>query len=262
MRMALNDKWFPPLQYIRNRTSTYEDTFNSTIYYEDSSTRLEGFHREYADPTYPQDSAESLRCGRGNMNWARSTETLTVQAGDKVTFAAVILPPKYWTASTFACTGVCGSPGPFHAGPVQAYLSKIPNGTTIKEYDGSGRWFKFGSVGLNPKNTTVDWLGSSQYRKEAVNPSFTIPVKTPPGEYLLRMESTYPRALPNYAQFYAACAHVSVKGAGGGHPPTGVKVPEDFPPNHPGLSISKTMEDLKKVDAAYVYPGGELWNGS
>ena len=28
-----------------------------------------------------------------------------------------------------------------------------------------------------------------------------------------------------------------------------------------GLSISKAMEDLKKVDAGYVYPGGELWDG-
>ena len=132
--------------------------------------------------------------------------------------------------------------GPFHAGPVQAYLSRAPDGSTLKDYDGSGRWFKFGSIGLNPKNSSVDWLGSSQWRKvslsrnswlsgrrnsyltpdvdihsqEAIIPSFTIPKKTPRGQYLLRIESSYPRALPNYAQFYVACAHIDVKGSGGG----------------------------------------------
>jgi len=94
----------------RNRTSSYDDAYNSTVYYPDSSSKVEGFHREYADPTYPQDRAESLRCGRGSGRYAASTETLVVQAGDKVSFAAVILPPAFWTSANFACQGVCGSP--------------------------------------------------------------------------------------------------------------------------------------------------------
>jgi hypothetical protein len=94
----------------RNRTSSYTEPFNSTITYPDSSVRVEGFHREYADPTYPLDSPESLRCGRGSQRYAASTETLTVQAGDKVAFATIILPPAFWTAVNFKCEGVCGSP--------------------------------------------------------------------------------------------------------------------------------------------------------
>ncbi|KAF2198830.1 hypothetical protein GQ43DRAFT_492713 [Delitschia confertaspora ATCC 74209] len=264
MRLALNDHWFTPLQYIRNRTTTYLDIFNSTVYYDDSTTKLEGFKREYADPTYPQDSAESLRCGRDNMRWAGRTETLTVKGGDRISWGSVILPPRYWSEGMFAegCAGVCGSTGPFHGGPVQAYLSRVPNGTDIREYDGSGRWFKISSIGLNPKSNLVDWLGSSLTHKESTNPTITIPAKTPPGIYLLRIEMTYPRALPNYAQFYTSCAHINVEGVGGGRLPVGVKVPKDFPWDHPGLSISKTMEDLKKVDTGYVYPGGELWDGN
>ena len=48
-----------------------------------NSAPYRGFHW----PTFIKDSAESVRCGRDNMNWAAQTEVLTVQAGDSFEIA-------------------------------------------------------------------------------------------------------------------------------------------------------------------------------
>lgn len=45
---------------------------------------------------------------------------------------------------------------------------------------------------------------------------FKIPDKTPPGEYLLRVEQVWPRSLFNNTQVYAECAQINIVGSGGG----------------------------------------------
>lgn len=45
------------------------------------------YQRTFQSPTYIYDSKYSMRCGRGNMDWAATTETLAVQAGDTLQIA-------------------------------------------------------------------------------------------------------------------------------------------------------------------------------
>ena len=48
----------------------------------------------------------------------------------------------------------------FHTGPVSTYLSKVPEGHLIEEYDGSGEWVKIHTTGVEMlKNMTrPHWL--------------------------------------------------------------------------------------------------------
>lgn len=94
-----------------------------------------------------------------------------------------------------------------------------------------------------------------------------IPPKTPPGDYLLRFESLYPRnGYPKpgdiRAHIYPACAHVRIRGPGGAVLPEGVRFPEALPWDHPGLNVSWEMEYNHKLDKTFVFPGGEVWDGN
>lgn len=46
--------------------------------------------------------------------------------------------------------------------------------------------------------------------------NFTIPEKTPPGKYLLRIEHLYISAYYKATQMYINCAHIEIFGPGGG----------------------------------------------
>ena len=58
-----------------------------------NSAPYRGFHW----PTFIKDSAESVRCGRDNMNWAAQTEVLTVQAGDSFEIVIDAGDPESWS---------------------------------------------------------------------------------------------------------------------------------------------------------------------
>ena len=75
-------------------------------------------------PTTPQEAANSpdFRCNQGAGSGA-NTGVYTVKPGDRVG----LLQGN-------------GAGGMLHPGPVQIYMSKAPNG--VKDYDGSGEWFK------------------------------------------------------------------------------------------------------------------------
>jgi hypothetical protein len=97
-----------------------------------------------------------------------------------------------------------------------AYLSRSPN-PSLDTYDGSGDWFKIAYFG--PKNDTY-WLTRDQ-----PGMNFSIPLTTPPGKYLLRIEHMYVRSAFNTTQFYIECAQIDVVGPGGGRPEPLVKFP-------------------------------------
>lgn len=69
--------------------------------------------------------------------------------------------------------------------------------------------------------------------------NFTIPDATPPGLYIMRLESIYPRAKFNTTQFFASCMHVQINGPGGAKTEPGptVRFPGAFDEYHPGKSI-------------------------
>ncbi|KAI0443598.1 glycoside hydrolase [Xylaria telfairii] len=202
-----------------NKTVPYED-IGITI---DYPTTL----RLYNDPTWPIDRPESIRCGRDNMNHASSTEVLTVQAGDMITFAHQLNDPAEWTNAQFLdCPqgrGTCDDQGYtmglFHKGPVVAHLSKVPEGQDVHIYDGLGEWIKIYTIGIRtrgpgdfaglpfiwlphndgklpPKVSVYALDHKPNFRKAALihKPQFefTIPRQTPSGQYLLRIDMIWP----------------------------------------------------------------------
>ncbi|PVI00683.1 lytic polysaccharide monooxygenase [Periconia macrospinosa] len=133
------------------------------------------------DPSLPD-----LRCGRNATKaWSRP-KTAVVHAGDTVGFAR-------W-------------PNLYHPGPATAWLSRAPG--LLDEYEGDGDWFKILSV-----------VGRTNHCGQIKFPhfphrtwNFTIPERTPTGDYLLRFEHIYPLPVDSIqgAQFYTNCAHVRI----------------------------------------------------
>ena len=73
-----------------------------TAPYEEDWTPNQNWNtRNYIDPTYATDRAESTRCGRDNLAHAADTETLTVQAGDTIEFAQQRWEPWNWRDDMF-----------------------------------------------------------------------------------------------------------------------------------------------------------------
>ena len=99
-------------------------------------------------------------------------------------------------------------------------MSKAPDSAAT--YDGSGDWFKAYETGLcgNSPGSDNNWCSWQKDRLE-----FTIPEKTPPGEYLVRAEHIgLHEAFQGRAQFYMECAQLKIEGPGGGDPKPLVKV--------------------------------------
>ncbi|CZR59460.1 uncharacterized protein PAC_09352 [Phialocephala subalpina] len=73
------------------------------------------------------------------------------------------------TAAAGGTLGFVADQGVDHPGPVQFYMAKVPDGTTIDAWDGSGKvWFK------------VAYLGPPTIRK---NVSFKVPKNIPSGDH-------------------------------------------------------------------------------
>ncbi|KAH7116180.1 glycoside hydrolase [Dendryphion nanum] len=167
---------------------------------------------------------DNIRCGRGAATRGAGIETLSINAGDEIAFIATL----YNTAITI-----------FHEGPGLAYLSKSDG--PLEYYTGDGDWFK---IAEHTSNSTGKW--ALQF-KPSMN--FKIPKTTPPGKYLLRAEHIFPYDSSfNRTQFYLSCAHLDIKGPGGGTPGPMVKFPGAY--------------DLFDRDVSdYVAPGPPVWKG-
>jgi hypothetical protein len=240
------------------------------------------YQRTFQSPTYSYDSKYSMRCGRGNMDWAATTDVLTVQAGDTMQIvinqADDAFNPIYYNCAdeeAGACSPKTGKPYVFiHDGPVFVHLSKAPDGVDIHEYDGSGEWVKIYSLGLEMQHerfpdTPVHWLPRNSDTPsdlisagKAPKMEFKIPTQTPPGDYLLRMSQVWLRTGDGRDnQFYPSCAHLRVKSNSTAQLPEGILIPEDMSAGSPGAEISMEMFYLKGLDADYAYGSGGLWDG-
>ncbi|KAF2016825.1 lytic polysaccharide monooxygenase [Aaosphaeria arxii CBS 175.79] len=183
----------------------------------------------------------NFRCGRGAATSGRGVETLTVNAGDHLAFF-----------STLTSTDI----EIFHEGPGLAYLSK-PDSGELEDYSGDGDWFK---IQAHVANKAGKWALQGQ---KSMN--FTIPKSTPPGKYLMRVEHIYPYdATFNSTQFYLSCAHIDIKGPGGGTPKPTVKFPGAYDLWEPALWVPYRFTSFPvaaKDVSGYVPPGPPVWNG-
>ncbi|KAG6835270.1 hypothetical protein H0H93_003258, partial [Arthromyces matolae] len=117
----------------------------------------------------------------------------------------------------------------YHQGFSAIYLGKAPS--TAASWDGSGaNWFKIAEWGatFTPTFAFVDF-GWSELNT-------TIPANTPPGDYLLRVESVGLHVV-GAPQWYISCAQITVTGSGTGSP-TKVSIPGYVQPDDPYLMIN------------------------
>ncbi|KAH8593305.1 glycosyl hydrolase family 61-domain-containing protein [Bisporella sp. PMI_857] len=283
VRIAHNGEWQHPTRYIRNKTTPYEEQFC-----------LPGAgctSRTYNFPTDMRDRPESIRCGRDNILHGGYTETLTVRAGDTLEFAHQRWDPEEWyDEQWYNCPYGYGScdrrraPPDYlmdfnHWGPLIAHLSKVPSDQDVTTYDGSGNWVKIYTQGLELR--APNDLSRPDFKWVAYNDSmlpprspFTIPKQTPAGDYLLRIDlpamgfrdlyyvDGQPVILRTESQLYPSCAQIRVlNDEYQGDLPVGVKIPEAFEPDEPGMETSRDMYYGNLVDEGFQYPGGPIWDG-
>lgn len=269
VRFSHNGKVEAPLGPggIRNRT----EPFNERI-------PLPGANfvsRVFNDPHFVGDYDNSVRCGRGNMEWANITSVINVNAGDTLEVAHHRASPSEWRPDFFEnCPGdrmTCetrwvdeGYTLDFnHPGPLIVHLSKVPDGQEVHEYDGSGNWVKIYTSGMKVNSDgTYSWPLYGVKGLDLPRLFFQIPKQTPAGQYLMRMDVQWAGKRGKWTgQMYPSCAQLNIKSDATGALPEGVKIPDIFSPESPGMQVSPEMYDYKKIDNDYEYPGGPLWDG-
>jgi hypothetical protein len=230
-RLIVNNTVSRDFQYVRDVTGNAGTR---------ESTWLKAF------PIFGPENA-NVTCGRGAFPVfnSASIETATVLAGDDVGFmvSGPFFPGD--DAQTI-----------YHDGPGQIFLSKLP--TSIKDlndYDGSGDFFKIGYAG--PVSATA-WFLQDKFTMNA-----TIPVTTPPGKYLLRIEQFLPSSQLGQSQWFVNCAHVEIVGRGGGTPGPFVRFPNAYKEEEPSVWFHEegTTEGYPKDMMKYVEPNPKVWIG-
>ncbi|KAF2109950.1 glycoside hydrolase [Lophiotrema nucula] len=193
-----------------------------------------------------------LVCGRNATKVLNADiQTATILAGSEVGF--MVSGPWYE-----------GDPQQyiFHEGPGQAFLSKLPETLSVlKDYDGSGDWFKIAYAG--PANDTT-W---SLYNTLGMN--FTIPKATPSGKYLMRMEHILPHSRKGEAQFFVNCAHVEIvggvdgSGAGAGvEPGPTIRFPNAYKIDEPGIWFHDGTTNMSPANiSTYQQLAPAVWTG-
>ncbi|RYP11677.1 hypothetical protein DL765_007636 [Monosporascus sp. GIB2] len=199
----------------------------------------------------------NVTCGRQAFESANRTKTADVLAGSEVGFRVSTDgdgtrdSPYFYPPTKY--------PSIWHAGPAQIYLSRAPD-DDLEAYRGDGDWFKIAYGG--PLNDTA-W---SLYPFVS-DFNFTVPLTTPPGKYLMRIENLFPTASRGYQQFYVNCALVNIIGPGGGVPSGFARFPGTYTEDDPGLLVPRNQEylsgvpreELKLLD--YKPPGPAVWTG-
>jgi hypothetical protein len=163
-----------------------------------------------------------------------------------------------------------------HPGPTQYYLAKVPAGADVKSWDGSGAvWFRF-STTMPSVNAAkqMSWPDQSTSLSSFIplifwqslideykTPNTTIPLATPDGDYLLRVEHIvlHMAMQANKAQFYLACSQVKITGGGNGTPAPLAALPGAYKSSDPGILVDLGKYTTNPGD--YKPPGPVIWTG-
>ncbi|KAJ0151908.1 putative endo-beta-1,4-glucanase D, partial [Colletotrichum tanaceti] len=125
-----------------------------------------------------------------------------------------------------------------HPGPLSVYLSKAPS--AVNTYKGDGDWFKIYDLTTTEITEAGLQWGSYTGGSGLRNFTFTLPAEVPTGEYLVRAEhiGLHGAGTKGGAQFYIACAQISVTGAASGTPAPTVKLPGAYTGDEPGILLN------------------------
>ncbi|KAK7451597.1 fungal cellulose binding domain-containing protein [Colletotrichum acutatum] len=149
-----------------------------------------------------------------------------------------------------------------HPGPINFYMAKAPSGTSITNWDGSGKnWFKIYSDGPTVTSSGLTWptnegtlmLMLRFQGKTTVN--VQVPKCIENGDYFLRVEhiALHSASSVGGAQLYISCAQLRVTGGTGTYKPTLMSFPGAYSPNDPGLVVNIYYP----VPTNYKAPGGD-----
>jgi hypothetical protein len=96
---------------------------------------------------------------------------------------------------------------------------------------------------------------------EYKTPNTTIPLATPDGDYLLRVEhiALHMAMQANKAQFYLACSQVKITGGGNGTPAPLAALPGAYKSSDPGILVDLGKYTTNPGD--YKPPGPVIWTG-
>ncbi|KAL2881236.1 hypothetical protein SGCOL_003527 [Colletotrichum sp. CLE4] len=161
-----------------------------------------------------------------------------------------------------------------HPGPINFYMAKAPSGTSITNWDGSGKnWFKIYSDGPTVTSSGLTWptngsvsLPTTLFEDRRSNVTAilyqgkaTVNVQVPKcienGDYFLRVEhiALHSASSVGGAQLYISCAQLRVTGGTGTYKPTLMSFPGAYSPNDPGLVVNIYYP----VPTNYKAPGGD-----
>ncbi|KAJ5960792.1 glycosyl hydrolase family 61-domain-containing protein [Penicillium vulpinum] len=201
---------------------------NETEYYEYVREDTQNFM-----PYKGNYGSNDFRCNTGSDPFAQETDVYKVKSGDTIGFgtdfgAKIELP-----------------------GPMQVYLSKAPG--SVKDYDGSGDWFKIYELGPTSFGSDgIQWgvTGKNQF-------NFTLPKETPAGQYLVRIEHIALHGAGEFggAEFYFNCAHIEVESDSTAVPGPTVKIPGVYDGNEPGILFYM----YRPYFTNYTMPGPRVW---
>lgn len=210
--------FFPHLIANGNFTSYYE-------YVRDNSQNYMPMKAGY--------DSDDFRCRTDSQLHAADTGVYKVKAGDEIGLGT-------------AFDAKIG-----HPGPLQVYMSKAPG--DVREYDGSGDWFKVYELG--PKAFSSD--GIQWGATDVGNFTFTLPEETPAGQYLVRIEHIGLHGAGEFggAEFFYNCAQIEVESDSTATPGPLVKIPGLYTGYEPGILFYMYRPWIVN----YTMPGPAVW---
>lgn len=181
-------------------------------------------------------SSDDFRCNTGSQDYASKTGVYKVKAGDTIGFGtdfnALIQ----------------------HPGPLQVYMSKAPG--DVREYDGSGDWFKIYELG--PESFSSD--GITWGVTDVGNFTFELPKEVPSGHYLVRIEHIALHGAGEWggAEFYFNCAQIEVESDSSATPYPLVQIPGVYDGYEPGILFYMYRDYIVN----YTMPGPRPFPGA
>ncbi|KAJ0163944.1 Endo-beta-1,4-glucanase D [Colletotrichum tanaceti] len=185
----------------------------------------------YGGTTYPewQNVRKTLNFySNGPTDGVSSTQIRCYEADAKDRGAVATVPVTAGSTIGFAVNGVVA-----HPGPASLWMAKVPAGKTAATWDGSGAvWFKIYHEKPTVTSSGLEWASLNSQVLSAKIPSCIAS-----GEYLVRVEhiGLHGAATEGGAQFYVACAQVSVSGGGNTSQPGLVSFPGAYKSTDPGI---------------------------
>ncbi|KAM0321658.1 hypothetical protein ACHAQA_010014, partial [Verticillium albo-atrum] len=174
-----------------------------------------------------------FRCRTNAQSYAGTTGVYKVKAGDEIGF------------------GLNFGGKILHPGPMQAYISRAPG--DVRQYDGSGDWFKIWELG--PQHFSNEGIRWGSWDKG--NFTFTLPKETPSGQYLVRIEHIGVHGAGEFggAEFYYNCAQIEVGSDSTAQPGPLVKIPGLYAGHEDGIVFYMYRPWIVN----YTMPGPPVW---